>query len=229
MSARVPRVTHKHNRRRKQTRPPVQKLAPPPICPTACACCPSRPMHARRRVATHTRPGHCAPACPSLPTLSRPPAQGGAAKRTTGRSRARGPCSHTSSRLRAPCTPGATPAGAARLEATDDALVVGPMRTAGAGSARSRLARVGGRACAWVFVRQMNEKSRFCVCLLFPPTSLWVCFEQDNRTDQGLSLTSKRLSHKGWPVDPTTQSEQRRGLIDRTKYARHTSERHQVP
>ena len=157
MSARVPRVTHKHNRRRKQTRPPVQKLAPPPICPTACACCPSRPMHARRRVATHTRPGHCAPACPSLPTLSRPPAQGGAAKRTTGRSRARGPCSHTSSRLRAPCTPGATPAGAARLEATDDALVVGPMRTAGAGSARSRLARVGGRACAWVFVRQMNE------------------------------------------------------------------------
>ena len=32
------------------------------------------------------------------------------------------------------------------------------------------------------------------------------------RTDQGLSPTSQRLSHKGWSVDPTTQSGRRRGL-----------------
>ena len=52
---------------------------------------------------------------------------------------------------------GDTRTDAARPEANDDAIMVGPMRVAGAGSARSRLARVGGRACGGVFVRVTIE------------------------------------------------------------------------
>ena len=73
----------------------------------------------------------------------------------------------------------------------------GSVMEKGGGCGRARL--LGGGMSSWAVVARVRY-------------SVWTAARCTTRTDQSLSPTSKRLSHKGWSVDPTTQSGRRRGL-----------------